>query len=222
MGWPRLFFLGFLLASGTACSEYQKLPIQLLVDSRFSALEQAAISAAADEWNRQAGYRYSHGDRVFVIAGVTVVIGNFTLTDYEDGLHIVYRISAPTEEEQYLQEINGGQDSTLGNGTLADILLIMYNFDRFIFELEADLCAEAEASGANNRDWAEYLNCLRYNFVRNLALHEMGHVLGLLHQSDRYGVMNEDGLSVWSGPEYLTAADLDAFCLIYDCCCHCE
>jgi len=202
----------------SACAEWQDLPVQIYVDTRFSDLEQEGIADAVAEWNRQAGCRYAYGDVVLEIAGT--VTDDFTERDYEDGVHVIYRISNPIEAEQYLQNVYGGADSTLGNATLADVILIMYNFDRFMIELEAEQCERSAQLGYDNQNLQASLDRFRFHFVRNLALHELGHLLGLLHHNDRPGVMNDDGLSFLSGSEFLTDADLDAFCLIYDCCCN--
>lgn len=219
MGWYRLFFLSMFVISISACAEWQVLPVQLYVDTNFSNLEQEAIADAVAEWNRQAGYRYEHGDTVLEIVGL--VTDDFTEADYEDDFHIIYRLSEPSAEEQYLQEVNGGACSTLGNATLSDALLIMYNFDQFMIELEVEQRERATQLGYDDQNLQASLDRFRFNFVRNLALHELGHLLGLLHHNDRVGVMNDDGLSFLSSPEYLSDADLDAFCLIYDCHCSC-
>ncbi len=222
MGRRRLYLLivslAVLLPGG--CSDWQKLPIRLSFDSSIGEIERQAISDAVAEWNERAGNRYAYGNAVFEIVGD--IDDTFNEHDYEDEVHAVYRITRCNDDEAYIQDCNRyyeNQDWTIGYCTLGDCILILYDFDIFMTEYEAQLYLRAEGRGEEDADYSDRLDRLRYNYVRSLALHELGHMIGITHYNYREGVMDQDGLSFFSPLEHLSDADLDAFCLIYDCRC---
>lgn len=208
MGRHRVFLLGStltLLVGG--CGEWQQLPVELYIDSHFSETERAGILAAVDEWNYRAGGLYRHGDSVFKVVGETD--DTFNEHDTEDGAHVIYRIGEPTSDEQYVQQQNGGW--VVGNSTLGDCFLILYSFERF-FEETYDIAPIDVEAGE-----IPYVEKSRYVFIRNVALHELGHMLGLTHYAYERGVMDQRGTPFIGHEVYLEDADLVAFCEIYDC-----
>ncbi|MEA3248893.1 MAG: hypothetical protein U9Q03_00875 [Patescibacteria group bacterium] len=211
--------LAVLLPGG--CGEWQKLPIPLRVDETFGGVERPAVFDAITEWNERAGGRYAYGDAVFEVVGYSD--DTFNEHDYEDGEHTVYRISRCNPDEQYLQEVHredGERIGIIGYCTLADTIDILYDFDVFMAAYEDQLYLRAEEQGIEDADFTGHLERLRYNYVRSLTLHELGHMLGLTHYNHRVGVMNSDGLGYFYPQDHLTDADLDAFCLVYDCRCN--
>lgn len=217
----RIYLLIASLAVLTpgGCGEWQELPIRLYVDSTFSEIERQAVLDAIAEWNERAGGRYAYGDAVFEVVGD--IDDEFDEHDYEDGRHAVYRITRCNPDEAYLQDVHRkyeDQIGVIGYCTLGDCIDVLYDFDIFMAEYQASRELRALESG-EEIDLSGRIDALRYNYVRSLTLHELGHMIGLTHYNHRVGVMNSDGLGYFYPLEHLTDADLDAFCEVYPCRC---
>jgi hypothetical protein len=206
----------------------QDLPRLIRLDTAFSDGEIAAVRNAIAEWNAVCRKRLSES-RPCLVEGDRVS-GDFSPENFSDGHHVVYRLERPDE--------GGGPGSPLdystsGYGTLEDVLLRTFKYlEGRVCGLDADdwpwtsrrplpgdlshglgqMPPLGTAGGDLCRpvDQADYLDWLRH-----LALHELGHFLGMMHFEHRPGVMNkEDG----SGHhEHLTEADIEQFCLVYEC-----
>ncbi|MFH1047595.1 MAG: hypothetical protein V1738_04800 [Patescibacteria group bacterium] len=198
------------------CTEYQKLPIQIFVDGDYGDIEHQAIVDALDQWNDWAGWRYAYGDRVFDYRGR--IDDDFTEADYGDQIHVAYRISEPNPDVQYLIDLYAGRGGVGAYSPMSDMFIVMYTVDAQLLELDARLRQEIAAGEIEPMDVDAYIRDRRYGLVQNFALHEFGHMLGLMHYNHRPGVMNSDGPNIYEGIDTLSDADLDAFCLIYDCC----
>ncbi len=218
--WLFVLAVALLTPAVSGCTDYQDLPVELYVDEDFSELEQEAIADVVAHWNLWAGARYAYGNEIFVIVGTHD--DTFNEHDYEDGRHSIYRISEPVPDEQYLQDLYSDSGGVGGYSPLGDAFLVMYKLDDHFANLREEYSrqiAEGEIE-AFHVDW--YVDNMNYGMVHNTTLHELGHMVGLLHINHRPAVMNSVGPNIYQGVEYLTDADLDAFCLIYDCCCDCS
>lgn len=192
--------LCFLPAS-VGC-EWQDFPVYLYVDSSFSDLEVEAILDAADEWNQKAGTLLADPGPLIVYAGR--ITDEFDRHDYGDDTHVIYRVSEPDTIAEFLAADNDGAIN--GNASLGDVTMFMYRTDDYLSSM----------SRWRSEEW---LREYRYRFVRNLALHEFGHLLGIAHYNNVLGTMNTRGprVSDERGYRYLNENDLAAFCAIYDC-----
>ena len=209
------------LAGVPGCGEWQDLPVHLYFDTDFNDVEYQAGLDVVAEWNEWAGGRYAYGDEVFVVAGR--FDDDFNVNDYEDQYHVVYRINGPGNPDvEYLQTLYADSGGVGGYNTLSDGFIVMYPVDAVLLGEWQDLQPRIEAGEINADGVREYLDERRYGIAHNYMLHEFGHMLGLIHQNSRQAVMNSNGSITYDGIEYLTDADLDAFCENYDCCCDCN
>jgi hypothetical protein len=170
---------------------------------------------AVGQWNERAGGCYAYGDAVFEVVGK--FDDDFNEHDYEDAYHVVYRINEPNPDVRYLQELYANTGGVGGYNTLSDGFIVMYPVDEYLAEIEPGLREDIATGVSEPYDVDQYLRDRRYGITHNYILHELGHMLGLQHYNHRPGVMNSEGGIARHGIEYLTDADLDAFCLNYDC-----
>jgi hypothetical protein len=203
------------------CTEHQNLPIPLVIDVGYSPLERLAISDAKEEWNEKGGPRFAGGDIIFDLIGV--IDDEWTWSDYGDDIHVVYRVDRCSDDERFIQEtmkdVRGSDNVTIGYCTAGDCVNFMSGFDIWLAEHRDQLEIRALDRGENPAEALDEdrLETLRYNYVRSLTTHELGHMLGITHFQHRIGVMDLRGLGFESPLDLLTDADLDAFCLNYPC-----
>jgi hypothetical protein len=212
----HVLILTVLLLSAQGCTDYQNLPLRLYIDTDFSAVERLAIEDAIERWNDGAGRRYAHGDTVFAVSGL--IDDDFDEYDYGDRIHAIYRINDDTNPDvRYLQEIYEDDNGVGAYCPMSDMFIVMYLIDDWLSLVEEKLLELIDDGRLTQYECDEYLYRLRFEMVQSLAIHEFGHMLGLLHYNHREGVMNSAGPNVFRGITDLSAADIDAFCLIYDC-----
>jgi hypothetical protein len=202
------------MSSGCA----QDLPIEIYLDSSFSEVERQAVLDAMDEWNEALSDRLPDGGPAFVHVGY--IDDDWEMADYEDGLHVVYRLDGPTPEEQWLQyQDNGKPWGTIGYCSDQDCTLFLYFFDGYMRCNEPGYRLLLANDGCRGECADEYLDRKRYNYTRSLAVHELGHMLVVAHFDFREGIMNTTGLSFDEPLQHVTEADVGAVCEIdqYDC-----
>lgn len=162
------------------------LPRELFLDATLAAPEAAQVRRAVDVANERLGQALG-GEPVLALAGPYADPDGFSYADLDDGVHVVYPLDASSPEYRWIADTTGQEYG--GYGTLGDVLLI------------ARLPADASAA---ERD-----------AYRQLALHELGHFLGMTHNPDPASIMNA---GPWHAPlATYTDADLRAFCIIYGC-----
>lgn len=208
-----LLVLSLAVAFG-GCTDYQELPVSLYLDQGFLELEMRAVEDAIGEWNYLAGERYAHGDAVFEIAGQHE--DTFNVADYEDDFHCVYALTEPVPDEQWLQELYEDENGVGAYSPMSDTFVIIYQVRQDIARLEA-AWRERSADGELTFFEEHALLDKHYGIVRNHTLHELGHMLGIIHFNHVEGTMNSDGLNTYDGVDHLADDDLAAFCLVYDC-----
>jgi len=200
MDWHRIRVLmaAVILASaGCTLREFQELPVLLELDEDLSDPELSGILAAVDEWNLLAGNRLVEPGPIFTVVGTHN--DDFDERDLGDGVHRIYRIGENNGDTAYLEEENG---PLVGYGTLSDVLIFLGAYDQW-----------TQNDDVNDSDeW-------RATYVFNGAHHEFGHLLGIAHYNCRFGEMNTRGDAFREPRESLAEADLDAFCIVYDCRC---
>jgi len=199
-----------VLAAGCA----RDLPLDIFLEDAWTGLELDAVEEAIAEWNAVAETRLSEPGPVFNQAGRTA--DTFNLDDFQDAMHVIYRIGEPTPEYMELESKVGEMD---GYGTYSDVLLVAFKMPR------PWTCSEESFREMRpDDDYAEYLagvdpaefheNCVAD--LRAVALHELGHFIGLAHFTHRPSIMSDSEF-----PDtvitHLTDADIEAFCLVYDC-----
>jgi len=201
-----LWLLVLPLALASSGCAWQDFPVHIYLESSFSDLECEAILDAADEWNEVVGSCLAEPGPLIVYEGR--IEDDFNENDFGDDIHVIYRISEPGTDAEFLAEDNDG--SIAGHATLGDVVLFLYREDTRLAATEAS--AAAEGTELDTGEW-------RYRFVRNIALHEFGHLLGITHYECYTGTMNSDEPRVYDeqGYRYLNDCDRRAFCAVYDC-----
>ncbi len=207
---PGLTAAALIAASGCA----RDLPLDLYLEDAWTGLELDAVEEAIAEWNDVGESRLAEPGPIFHEAGRTT--DTFNVGDLEDSMHAVYRIGEPTPEYMELESEVGEMN---GYGTYSDVLIISFRLPL------PWTCAEDTFQAMTpNDDYAAYLasvdpaefheNCVRH--LRAVALHELGHFIGLAHFTHRPSVMSD---SEFPDPTitHLTEADIEAFCIVYDC-----
>jgi hypothetical protein len=193
------------------------LPIQIYLDGNATPLGEQAMRDALTTWNDLLGPHYAHADRVFDVVGEHH--DTFDRNDYEDGRRSIYLIYEPVPDEQYLQDVYREKFRLAGYCPLGDCFIVMYYIEEWLVDWEDDISVALERGVINENQAAEIqrqVDEYRYNWIFNVTLHELGHMLGLQHYDQRFGIMNTDGAPYWQ-LDRVTDADLDAFCLIYEC-----
>lgn len=187
----RQTFLVVLLLTTGGCA--QELPVEIWLDTAFDQEETAAIRRAVDEWNELCRHRLA--DPQACLAEVGRVREEFRPEAFSDDRHVVYKLATDSEWPR-----DPLDEDTAGYGTRSDVILKTHTF----------------ADSPFNPYWPKSL--LRYEYLlwlQHLALHELGHLLGLMHFNHRPGVMNKWDKSGYD--EHLSEADIDQFCLVYQC-----
>jgi hypothetical protein len=184
----RSFLVLLLLTTVHAGCGRQELPVTVRLHDEFTEREAALIVEAIDQVNLSLG-KNLYGEDVIVYAGRIADEDGFTIEDFGDDTHVIYRVpTAPdylldTAEEQGYIELGG-------YGTIEDVLIF--------------------ADVALARRWTR----TRKKEFRHLLLHEFGHFLGMMHSDDPHAIMVPRGDTTVT--DY-TDEDKRNFCIIYDC-----
>lgn len=186
-----------VLISG--CLAKQNLPVHILIDESFVPEEHSAIEAAITTWNDQAGGRLGRNTPIFVIEerdGMPPL----SVPNLTDGVHGIYYANSekfdPTE-----------RDLSWGYGLHEDVLIFIDQMSWRKKDAQGRII-EVDPRGTII-PWQ----------LKGTLLHELGHLLGLMHFNHRPGIMNDGGIFVKfvDGDIFLQESDLDEFCLLYDC-----
>lgn len=186
-----LFLLSMVLFTG--CGPPQDLPIPLYFDENFSLIEKTVILGSLEEWNYLAGSLLAKKTDLFSYAGNVAPLVDVAKIDLSK--HFIFGIDStvicpPTSD----------CSDKVGYGTLSFALLYMSQIQKESLLQLPD--------GTVTLDTAFYAK-----YIRSTAIHELGHMLGLRHFFNRPGIMDRDHGYYFD----LQPADLDAFCLIYEC-----
>jgi hypothetical protein len=162
------------------------LPRDLRIETGFTAEEGDAIAAAVHEANQRLGEPLLAGP-VLILRGSFTDPDGFQLADFDDGVGVVYTVDVAAPAYRYLAAQAGAE--LAGYATLGDVLLF-----------------EHIPPGASDDQRRRF---------RRIAMHELGHYLGMSHNPDQRSIM-------YSGNDRLdldtyTVEDQRAFCAIYDC-----
>jgi len=205
-----------LAAVLSACG--RDLPLEIVIEDAWTGMELESIEQAIAEWNSAAGSRLSRPGPVLVVTGRTA--DTFHLHDLEDDQHVIYRISETTPDFLELESVTG---EGRGYGTYGDVLISANHGPLLPWYCAEDTYYQERPDGDYEAYLLEYgadrLHADCVAFLRPLVLHELGHFIGLAHFENRPGIMNSGeyvtGIAVLE--THLTEADLDEFCLVYDC-----
>lgn len=181
-----------------ACGEGTKdLPITVWTDDRFDDVERAAMVRAMNVWDRETLAKRRDKSPLFINAGL---ISNKELNKdaaYDDQI-ITYNVVSE-DEKDYFSEFADSQ-GRLPNGVCVgnDVALGLFRYS------------------AADRAEADY----GYD-VESLAIHELGHLLGLPHATDRDKASVMWPAAIWivdeNGEPTITEHDVQAFCDLYPC-----
>jgi len=196
----------------TGCG--RDLPLDLVIQDTWTGLELDAVEQAVAEWNAVGESRLREPGPMLRTIGRTA--DAFDIDDLGDEMHVIYRISEPTPDFKELESETG---EMYGYGTYGDVLIVTY------LRALPGFCAEESFHELYpNDDYQEYIEemtpevfreeCVKH--LRALVLHELGHFLGVAHFTHRPAVMSD---SEFPDPTivHLTEADIEAFCIAYDC-----
>jgi len=171
----------------------QDLPLDVWLDTAFDQEEAAAINRAIEGWNGVCLERLAEPTRCLNVVGR--IREQFRPEAFSDDRHVIYKLATDSEWPR-----DPLDEDTAGYGTRADVLIKTHTFADFAFPIT----------------WSKAV--IRHEYLvwlEHLALHELGHLLGMMHFDHRPGVMNK-----WDDSGYderLTEADIDQFCLVYEC-----
>jgi len=215
-------------------------PRDLYIDDRFDAAEEADIVAMVGEMNKMGqellgrdlvAYRGRHQDA-----------DGWNLDNADDGTNMIYKVMREDANYDYIASKGGlpGYDDAYvaGLGLNHDILIYAFTmgFSRFngrsyewciapfMYErfkrAEAEAIARGETVDYSVDDWATVSDdcpALGYTLsgqgLQAVALHEMGHFVGMSHINDREAVM----YPVESGATAFADNDKRSFCCRFEC-----
>lgn len=194
----KIAFLGLLIAG---CGKH--LPIEIHIDKTFNPSDRAMIEEAIVEWNERGSKRLAHKTGLFVIRDD---VDAFSVgQSFTDGISGFYRADYQADNPP-----NTKMGDIFGYTTLTDLLFyadfVHARVDRFKNDDGSDLDPEIKQK-------------IDYFVFKKSVFHELGHLLEIIHFTNRIGVMNPGlvkDIDLDLGP-HLFESDLDAFCILYDC-----
>ncbi len=192
-----LFFA--LLAFGCTKS----LPVLIHLDETFSAEDRAIVLEAIAEWNDRAAPLLRDKKNIFVVGDDVPAFHG--LPELGDDIYGFYHVDI-----KFTPPLRHSVD-VFGYTTLHDVLLFSDYIRQSYFDVEID-------EEVNRRDPGRKERIVR-NIIKKVAIHELGHLLGLVHYTHREGIMVQGAhksATSFEGP-HLSDADLEAFCILYDC-----
>jgi len=211
------------------------LPREIYIEDGFKAQEESDIVAMIDEMNKTG--QELLGRDLIAYQGRHQDADGWDLDDADDGYNVIYKQVRPDANYDYIQSMSdadGEGGFVAGLGMNHDILVYAFTmfYLRFAANGAAQWCAspflhqqaEKDNTGGPDdyhlEDWAVISDdCGRDGYsldspeLRNVALHEMGHFIGLAHISDPDALMNP----VANGAVSFTDADKRALCCVYEC-----
>lgn len=226
----RGLLLVICLALGACGPEF---PRDIHIDDSFDYSEEAVILLAIDEINALG--QELLGEDLLAYAGRYADRDGFTLDDLGNDISVIYELSRPDKNYDYLMETYHEDDGgyILGYGPQSDILIFAFNMlhvenGQFCIsshlkaawdKWEAEHPAEEESAENEGEAW-EPLVCESDTAViylpelQSVTLHELGHFVGLSHiEDDNKAVMYPYA----NGTVAFTDRDKQAFCCVYKC-----
>lgn len=193
---------GLILAIFTiGCTK--ALPVLIHLDKTFSAEDRAIVLEAIAEWNDRAAPLLRDSKNIFVI-GEDIEPFNSWL-DLGDNLHGIYYADL-----EFIPP-NHRPGDFFGYTTPFDSLILTNYIRRAITDIPTDEWIEPRDPHRQER--------IAHHAIKKVAIHELGHLLGLAHYFHRDGIMVPGvpkSVTTISGP-HLSTADLEAFCILYEC-----
>lgn len=193
-----------LLTASVACSEpgdcagvAKDLPITVWIDDRFNDVERAAIVSAMNVWDRETMAGRQNKSPLFIYAGL---VSDKELNEDAayDGKSITYNIVSKDEKEYLAEGAKDLKHEPLGVCVGGDVGLALFKYS------------------TEDRANPEY-----EHIVEMLAIHELGHLLGLPDVNDRDRVAAMWSVEVWivdeNGEPTVTEYDIELFCALYPC-----
>ncbi len=188
-----------LLTASVACSEpgdcagvAKDLPITIWIDDRFNDMERAAIVSAMGVWEKE-----TKNGPLFIYAGL-VSDKELNKDAAYDDKSITYNIVSKDEKEYLAEGAKNLNREPLGVCVGGDVGLAIFKYS------------------AVDRANPEY-----GHMVEMLAIHELGHLLGLPDVNDRDRVAAMWSVEVWivdeNGEPTITEYDIQLFCDLYPC-----
>lgn len=192
------YFLFALIFSG-GCVFSQELPIKIYLDSSFEAEDASVIKEAIATWNKQAGVRLKNPTEIFSYGGEGPAFGG--AEDLNDGMHAIYKV----DPNKLNGVIGWAPIERWGYATFGDVFIFIDAMRYRVADQNGKIVETRPRKPSDD------------NLVFILTLHELGHLLGLMHFNQVPAIMNTKLSDETDRLENLTEADLDAFCLIYEC-----
>ncbi|MEK7516346.1 MAG: matrixin family metalloprotease [Patescibacteria group bacterium] len=182
--------LAFFLA-GAGCG--RKLPLHVWISDEFDDEEAEAILLGMDAWERATNLH------IFVYHGRWY--DQFNWEDLGDDAHVVYKLHDASYEYRYLS--CHGNDDLAGYGTYGDVLIALDYWEAF---------RDEDPDGIVYGNGLEFTrNAFYLRLLRELATHELGHFIGLMHNPDKGAVMYPFDNDIL----FPTALDMEAFWSVY-------
>ncbi len=193
-----LLLLGLLGGCG------RDLPIVVHIDNTFSAEDRTMIEESVAGWNVVALEHLRNEKQAFIIGDD---IGSFTgPADLRGKINSIFRV------DDYKNFTPPSMEPGHVFGYTSIYTALLYP------ELMHETAEQWTKNGGQSLD-DENKHLLEKYFFRKTALHELGHLLELIHYANQPGIMKSGYPSIidLTVPPHLQAADIGAFCKIYDC-----